>query len=140
MSSKTVMPVEESYLTLIEFLMLAKRRIIEIGAEYGLTGMQTMMLFLLEEPKPMNRFTKVFSCDASNVTGLVDGLEQKDLAKRFESSRDRRIKMVELCSKGRTIRSALLRDLARQDSRLHSRLDEDEFETFMNLLQKITAD
>lgn len=140
MSPQTPISIEQSYLTLIEFLMLAKRRVIEIGADHGLTGMQTMMLFLLEEPKPMNRFTKIFNCDASNVTGLVDGLEQKDLAKRFESSKDRRIKMVELCAKGRQIRSALLRDLSRQDSRLHSRLNEDEFETFIGLLQKITAD
>ena len=136
----TATSIEQSYLVLIEFLTLAKRRVIEIGSEHGLTAMQTMMLFLLDEPKAMNSFTKVFSCDASNVTGLVDGLEQKKLAKRFENPADRRIKMVELCEKGRDIRTALLRDLARQDSRLHSRLNEEEFETFIGLLQKITED
>jgi DNA-binding MarR family transcriptional regulator len=136
----TATSVEESYLILIEFLILAKRRVIEIGGEYGLTGMQTMTLFLLNEPRPMNSFTKVFNCDASNVTGLVDGLEHKGLAKRFESPKDRRIKMVELCDKGREIRTSLLSDLARQDNRLHSRLDKDELETFLNLLQKITTD
>jgi DNA-binding MarR family transcriptional regulator len=130
---------EESYLILIEFLMMAKHRVIVLGSEYGLTGMQTMMLFMLSEPKPMNTFTKVLNCDASNVTGLVDGLEQKGLASRYESTKDRRIKMVQLESKGREIRTALLRGLARQDNRLHSRLDEDEFETFIGLLQKLTA-
>ena len=131
--------IEESYQVLIGFLMLAKRRVIELGAEHGLTGMQTMMLFMLDKPKPMNSFTKAFNCDASNVTGLVDGLEQKDLAKRFESPHDRRIKMVELCDRGRHVRSALLRGLAQQDNRLHSRLTPDEFQTFVSLLQKITA-
>jgi DNA-binding MarR family transcriptional regulator len=132
--------VEESYLILIEFLMMAKRRVMELGSEYGMTGMQTMMLFLLSEPKPMNSFTKIFNCDASNVTGLVDGLEQKKLASRYESTKDRRIKMVKLESKGCEIRTALLRDLARKDNRLHSRLDDDEFETFITLLQKLTVD
>lgn len=131
--------IEESYLTLIGFLMLAKRRVIELGGEYGMTGMQTMMLFLLDKPKPMNSFTKVFNCDASNITGLVDGLEQKQLASRYENPTDRRIKMVKLESKGDKTRASLLHDLAKEDSILHSRLTPEEFKTFVSLLQKITA-
>jgi DNA-binding MarR family transcriptional regulator len=133
MATSTETTVEESYLILIGFLMMAKRRVMEIGTDYGLTGMQTMMVFLLDQPKPMNSFTKVFNCDASNVTGLVDGLEQKDIAKRFESTQDRRIKMVELGDKGRDIRTALLRDLSSQDSRLQSRLHDDDFNPVMRL-------
>jgi hypothetical protein len=70
--------LEASYLVFIEFLMLSKQRVIELGSECDLTGMQTMMLFLLDRPRPMNHFKKIFNCDASNVTGLVDGLEQKE--------------------------------------------------------------
>lgn len=137
MTAKT--SIEESFLVLIEFLMLSKRRVIELGTESGLTGMQTMMLFLLSEPRPMNSFSKIFNCDASNVTGLVDGLEQKKLAARYESTKDRRIKMVRLESKGVSVRSALLTRLTKEDSPILSRLDDQEFQTFISLLQKINA-
>src|SRR4051794_19861946 len=103
--------LEQSYLVLIKFLLLSKKRVIDLGAEYGLTGMQALMLFQLDQPRPMNIFSKIFNCDASNVTGLVDGLEQKKLASRYEAPDDRRVKMVKLETKGKRLRTALLRRL-----------------------------
>src|SRR5256885_761413 len=101
--------LEQSYVILVKFLMLSKRRLIELGAEHDLTGMQAMMVFLLNEPRPMYSFKTIFNCDASNVTGLVDGLEQKQLASRYEDKRDRRIKMVKLDAKGRKIRAGMVK-------------------------------
>ncbi len=132
--------LEEAYLILIRFLMLSKHRAIELGSEYGLTGMQTFMLLLLEKPRPMYSFKKVFNCDASNVTGLVDGLEQKNLASRFENLEDRRLKMVKLEKRGREIRAAMLKKIAARDGPIFSRLTAKEFETFIALLQKITGE
>ncbi|HTB48851.1 MAG TPA: MarR family transcriptional regulator [Verrucomicrobiae bacterium] len=131
--------LEQSYLLLIEFLMLSKRRVLELGAEFDLTGMQAMMLFLLDHPRPMNNFKKVFNCDASNITGLVDGLEQKKLASRYENQDDRRIKMVRLDAKGKRVRSDLVSRLATRDSSIFSQLSPTEFQTFIQLLQKITT-
>jgi DNA-binding MarR family transcriptional regulator len=105
-----------------------------------LTGMQTFMILLLEEPRPMYSFKKVFNCDASNITGLVDGLEQKELAARYESQQDRRIKMVRLERRGREIRRALLRKIAAYDGPVFTRLNPHEFQTFIKLLQKLTRD
>jgi DNA-binding MarR family transcriptional regulator len=132
--------LEEAYLILIRFLMLSKHRAIELGSDYGLTGMQTFMLLLLEKPRPMYSFKKVFNCDASNVTGLVDGLEQKDLASRFENPEDRRLKMVELDKRGREIRRAMLKKIAARDGPIFSRLTAEEFDDFIRLLQKITGE
>ncbi len=130
--------LEQSYLILLKFLMLSKSRVMELGAECGLTGMQAMMLFLLDKPRPMNNFRKVFNCDASNITGLVDGLEQKKLASRYEDPADRRIKMVQLEAKGKRMRTALLRNLT-HDSPLLSKLSPAELRSFTKLLQKITT-
>jgi DNA-binding MarR family transcriptional regulator len=129
---------EETYLHLFKFLMMSKHRVIELGAEYGLTGMQTTTIFLLDKPKPMNSFRKVFNCDASNVTGLVDGLEQKHLASRYENPDDRRIKMVQLEPKGKKVRTSLLRKLNPHDSPLLSKLSSDEQKTFLSLVRKMT--
>ncbi|HEX7633364.1 MAG TPA: MarR family transcriptional regulator [Candidatus Saccharimonadales bacterium] len=131
--------LEESYLTLIEFLMLSKRRVIELGAEEGLTGMQTMTLFCLSKPRAMSGFSKLFNCDASNVTGIIDGLEQKKLVSRYESPTDRRIKMVQLEPAGLATRASLLSRLTSEDSPILSRLSPSEFQTFIGLLQKINA-
>lgn len=136
MSAQT--SLEQSYLVLFKFLMLSKRRIFESGAEYGLTGMQTTMLFMLNQPRPMNGFRKIFNCDASNVTGLVDGLEQKQLAARFPDPDDRRIKMVQLETKGRQLRATLLKEFTTHNSPLLSKLSPKEFQTFIHLLEKIT--
>lgn len=129
---------EETYLNLFKFLMLSKHRVIELGAEYDLTGMQTTTIFLLDKPKPMNSFRKIFNCDASNVTGLVDGLEQKELASRYENKDDRRIKMVQLEPRGKKVRSALLTKLMKNDGPLLSRLNDEERQTFFQLIQKMT--
>lgn len=130
---------EEVYLALVKFIMLSKRRIHEVGAEFGLTGMQTVTLYLLSEPRPMNTLRKVFNCDASNITGLIDGLEQKGLAVRFENEHDRRVKCAKLAPKGVKLRQELLNKLATEKSPLLSPLNAQEFDTFIDLLQKITA-
>lgn len=130
--------LEQSYLTLIKFLMLSKRRLIEVGSEHGLTGMQALMVFLLDTPRSMGDFKHIFNCDASNVTGLVDGLEQKKLASRYEDPQDRRLKMVRLDSKGTKVRRRLISDLTDRRSPLLAKLTKDELKTFVQLLEKIT--
>ncbi len=132
--------LEQSYLTLVRFLLLSKKRVIELGAAYDLTGMQALMLFQLDEPRPMHSFRKIFNCDASNITGLVDGLEQKNLASRYEDQADRRIKMVKLEAKGREVRAAMVHNLTTHDNPLLVKLDPAERRTLIKLLQKITSD
>lgn len=129
---------EEAFIVFIKFLMFSKHRVIELGSGYGLTAMQTLTLFLLDQPCPMNRLKKIFNCDASNITGLVDGLEQKELASRYESPTDRRIKMVRLEQRGREVRRALLRRLGQQGSPIFTKLTAEEYRTFIGLLQKVT--
>ncbi|HVV25471.1 MAG TPA: MarR family transcriptional regulator [Candidatus Saccharimonadales bacterium] len=134
------MSAEESFIIFIKFLMLSKHRVIELGSKYELTAMQTLTLFLLDQPCPMHGLRKVFNCDASNITGLVDGLEQKELASRYEHPQDRRIKMVRLEERGREVRRALLRQLGKQDGPVWSRLTPAEYRTLIQLLQKVTQE
>ena len=130
--------LEQSYLAFVEFLMLSKKRLIEIGSAHHLSGMQTITLLLLEEPRPMGNFRHIFNCDASNVTGIIDGLEQKKLVKRFEVHSDRRIKMVRLLARGKHLRSTLLQKLTSDDQYILANLSSSEAESFIKLVQKIT--
>ena len=130
--------LEQSYLALVEFLMLSKQRLLEIGAKYHLSSMQTITLLLLEEPRPMGNFRHIFNCDASNITGIIDGLEQKQLVKRFEVNSDRRIKMVRLLARGKQVRTTLLRKLTSDDQYVLASLTPNEATNFIHLVKKIT--
>lgn len=132
--------LEDSYMALFKFMMLSKRRAYEMGDRHGLTGMQTMMIVLLDCPRPMSRFSKIFNCDASNITGLVDSLEEKNLASRFEDPSDRRIKLVQLTSHGKKLRTHLFKHIDTQDNPMFAKLDDDELGTFVGLLKKLTND
>lgn len=132
---------EEAFMVFIKFLMLSKHRVIELGSKYDLTAMQTLTLFMLDDKEcSMQDLRRVFNCDASNITGLVDGLEQKELATRSEHPTDRRIKMVRLEPHGREVRRALLGRLGKREGPVWSRLEPGEYQTLMRLLQKVTAD
>lgn len=66
----------------------------EAAASAGLTAAQAMTLMLLAEPISMREFAERMGCDASNVTGIVDRLEAKDLVKRTADPGDRRVKRI----------------------------------------------
>jgi DNA-binding MarR family transcriptional regulator len=57
----------------------------------------------------MSEIAAVLHCDNSNVTGIVDGLEEKGLATRQPSAADRRVKLIALTAEGRRLRGRLQR-------------------------------
>ena len=59
----------------------------------------------------MSRLADTLSCDASNVTGLVDRLESRGLVRRQPSARDRRVKVLHLTPTGARVRAQLLRQM-----------------------------
>ena len=130
--------LEESYLALVEFLMLSKRHLHEVGSGFELNGMQVVALILLTEPRPMHYFTKFFNCDPSNTTSMVDSLESKGIVTRIESESDRRIKNVTLLPKAKKTRAALLGTLSEHMKLPLSKLSPSEAQDFIKLVQKIT--
>jgi DNA-binding MarR family transcriptional regulator len=131
--------LEKSYLALTEFLLLSKKNIANIGEKFNISPIQAITLVLLNEPRPMNSFTKIFNCDASNTTGIIDGLEHKELVGRYESPNDRRVKMIALKPKGKKIRKVIIDKLTGDESFIVKKLSYEEIITFINLLKKITS-
>jgi DNA-binding MarR family transcriptional regulator len=132
--------LEEYYLRFVSFLLLQKKILIDIGLQYELTPMQTLTLLLLEKPQPMHFLTTSFCCDASNVTGIVDGLQHKELVHRFESPEDRRIRMVELSEHGLKLRGTLLSHLIDKTNPnpIFTKLNAEELKVFFQLVDKVT--
>ncbi len=126
-----------SHELLVGIMMQAKHRLIKLAGEFNVTGMQAIMVFLLKTPRPMNSFTKLFNCDASNITGIVDGLESRGLATRFPDFSDRRIKTIKLTSDGEKLRRQFIKLLIDDKESSFYNLTDKELATFNRLLEKI---
>jgi DNA-binding MarR family transcriptional regulator len=84
-------------------------RFLEIARRLGLTPPAFGTVRFLDRPRTMSEIAASLHCDNSNVTGIVDGLEEKGLATRRPSEGDRRVKLIELTADGRQVRARLTR-------------------------------
>jgi DNA-binding MarR family transcriptional regulator len=100
----------EAWQLLMELAFANKARFMEAMAEFELTPVQGHVLRILhpEQPLPMNDLAGALRCDASNVTGLVDRLEQRGLVERRPGERDRRVKELLLTPAGVGLRKKVL--------------------------------
>jgi DNA-binding MarR family transcriptional regulator len=86
-------------------------RFIEIAHKLGVTPPLLGALRFLEQPQTMGRMAELLHCDPSNVTGIVDALEDRDLAERKPSAADRRVKVVELTAAGEKLRARAVEEM-----------------------------
>jgi MarR family transcriptional regulator, organic hydroperoxide resistance regulator len=95
--------------TVIEFTLSQKAWWMGVCDEFGLTPMQGHALRSLDPERPvaMSALADVLTCDASNVTGIVDKLESRGLVVRQGSGTDRRIKMLAFTEDGLRLREAM---------------------------------
>ncbi|MEU4820393.1 MarR family winged helix-turn-helix transcriptional regulator [Actinomadura citrea] len=77
------------------------------AAELGLPPAQALVLTNLSGPAPMRQLADWLSCEPSNVTGIVDGLERRGLVTRRPTPGDRRVKLVVLTEDGEDKRRQL---------------------------------
>src|SRR6187399_2766780 len=123
---------------LMKFFFAQRAHLPSSGAEFDLSPIQCHVLHLIEpgRPLPMSRLADTLSCDASNVTGLVDRLESRGLVRRQPSPRDRRVKVLHLTPTGARLRAQLLRQMTRRSLPL-SRLSLDQQRTLVKLLEAL---
>src|SRR3954470_17947274 len=96
---------------LMKFFFAQRAHLPSSGGAFDLSPIQCHVLHLIEpgRPLPMRRLADTLSCDASNVTGLVDRLESRGLVRRAPSPDDRRVKVLELTPAGSRLRTQLLK-------------------------------
>ena len=129
------------YFSLLEFLLSSKQHIASIGDAHDLTTIQTITLLLIDpqHPRPMKNFCGLFRCDASNVTGIIDGLEQKGLVSRQNDPADRRVKVVCLEQRGTDLQLAIIDQLAGSNEVIFGGLSDDETKQFIHIVRKLAA-
>ena len=100
-------PADEAWRLLTAVMMVRKEEFPALAASFGLNpgAMHALLQLNPDEPQSMSSLAGAWKCDASNVTWLVDRLEEHGLAERRAHPTDRRIRTVALTRKGAKIRN-----------------------------------
>jgi MarR family transcriptional regulator, organic hydroperoxide resistance regulator len=114
-TTRRVTPASEAWALMFELMHVSKQRFMAIASEFELSPPQVMALRHLDpaQPKPMSELAAALHCDNSNVTGIVDRLEDRGLVERRAADHDRRVKILMITERGADVRA-----------RLSARLDE----------------
>jgi DNA-binding MarR family transcriptional regulator len=107
----------------------------DVVGEVGLTPLQARIVLWLEEPSSMRGLAEHLQCDASNVTGLADRLEELGVVERAAGA-DRRVKLLQLTLRGRSVRTDLAARVA-AGSTVTAKLTAAERRQLMGLLDKL---
>ena len=123
---------------LMRFFFAQREHLPSWGSQFGLSPIQCHVLHLIEpgQPVAMSKLAEALSCDASNVTGLVDRLESRGVVQRRPSGDDRRVKVLDLTPTGARLRAELLRRMTREPHPL-SRLSAKERRELVKILEKL---
>lgn len=100
--------------SLMHWLMVSnKRRFVATGGEFDLAPQQVIALRILGGgPRKMSDLADALFCDNSNVTGIIDRLEERGLVRREAAEGDRRVKLLVLTEEGEWMRTELTKRMA----------------------------
>jgi DNA-binding MarR family transcriptional regulator len=128
----------EAWELLLKFFFSQRAGLPAMVSEFDLSPAQCHVLHLIEpgRPIPMGRLAETLSCDASNVTGLVDRLESRGLVRRHPSEEDRRLKVLDLTPAGARLRAVVLERMAKPPESL-KKLSVAEQRTLVHILRRL---
>ena len=121
------------------FFTHGRPRFPAIAQELDLHPGQAMMLRMLSEPRTMSELAVAMQCDNSNITGIVDRLEERGLVERQPAEGDRRVKRIAITRAGSRLRDELHRRLAVPPEPL-TRLSAADLRTLRGILAKVTGE
>jgi DNA-binding MarR family transcriptional regulator len=136
LKSQANLPADEVWGLLRTLFGQQRRRFLIAASELDLHPAQAGAVLQLASPLPMHELAELLGCDSSNVTGLVDRLEARDLVARQPSADDRRVKHVVLTAAGEELRSRMLARVGRPTGGLE-RLSDDEHRQLRDLLARV---
>lgn len=126
---------DDAWRLIVEFMLQRGNRVHEIAKSLDLTpgDLHALKAISSDDPKPMGQLAAEWSCDASNVTWLVDRLEEKELVRREVLATDRRVKTVVLTPDGVAAQAEIQRRMFEAPSELRE-LSRDDLVRLVELL------
>ncbi len=100
-------PASEAWSLINQLVASQRTRFLAIASEFDLAPAQIGALKALDpdRPVPMRDLAASLCCDNSNVTGIVDRLEDRGLVQRQPCGHDRRVKMLAVTEEGARVRA-----------------------------------
>src|SRR5215203_2490733 len=100
--------------SLMHWMMVTnKHRLFAMAQEFDLAPQQMIALRILGGgPRKMSKLAQALFCDNSNVTGIVDRLEERGLVRREAAEGDRRVKLLVLTEDGERVRVGITKRMA----------------------------
>ena len=131
-------PADEAWRLLTAVMMVRKEEFPAMAASFGLNpgAMHALLQLDPDVPQSMSSLAGAWKCDASNVTWLVDRLEEHGLAERRAHPGDRRIRTVALTRKGAKVRSQVEARMYEAPDTLRT-LSPRDLEALAKILRKI---
>jgi MarR family transcriptional regulator, organic hydroperoxide resistance regulator len=135
-------PAGEVWQLLHQLFMTQKPRFMAIASEFDLWPPQIMALQRLEPDRPlaMSELAGLLGCDNSNVTGIIDRLEDRGVVERRGAPHDRRLKLVHLTDAGVELRERLMARLYDEVPAPIAALPEEDQRTLRDLLRRALGD
>jgi len=99
--------------------------------------LKTLLSLHLGDDQPMRAIADMLHCDASWVTGIVDGLEERGYVERKPHPRDRRVKVVTITALGEKAKAKAREQLYDPPAAFVNALTENEQRTLRDLLRKV---
>jgi DNA-binding MarR family transcriptional regulator len=108
-TAKRTTPAEEAWRLIGQLAQSQRGRFLATAGEFELSPPQCGALLMLEpdQPLPMRELAVRLHCDNSNVTGIVDRLEDRGLVERRSAEHDRRVKHLVVTERGVALREQL---------------------------------
>jgi DNA-binding MarR family transcriptional regulator len=120
-----------------ELFHASRRRFLAVASEFELSPPQVRALGVLDpdRPVPMSELADALHCDNSNVTGIVDRLEDRGLVERRSATHDRRVKMLAVTPRGAEVREHLAERLEQAPAPL-ARLSPEDQRTLRDIMRR----
>jgi DNA-binding MarR family transcriptional regulator len=130
-------PAGEAWALMHELFHASRRRFLAVASEFELSPPQVRALGVLdpERPVPMSELAEALHCDNSNVTGIVDRLEDRGLVERRSATHDRRVKMLAVTDRGAEVRARLAERLDEAPEPL-ARLSPEDQRTLRDIMRR----
>ena len=114
--------------------------LLNVETPLGIPASRLLVLWMLRNEKAltMGEIAQMIDLTPRGVTRIVDGLEADCFATRTEDESDKRIKVVELTTKGRRFLDASLPKVHQKYVELFAVLDKSEAVELVRLLEKLT--
>jgi DNA-binding MarR family transcriptional regulator len=120
-------PGSEAWSLMHWMMVTNKQRFFAMAQEFELAPQQMIALRMLGAgPRKMSELAQALFCDNSNVTGIVDRLEERGLVRREAAEGDRRVKLLVLTKEGERMRVEITQRMAEPPAAIASLSEQDQ--------------